>query len=373
MKKGSLYLLFGDDEYLVAAKAKELVSTLTPSNASGFGTDVIDGRVDTVEEAVGALRRCEEAIRTPGFFDAKKVVWLRDATFLSDGRIAASERVKARVADLVAMIKEGLPSDTSVIVSCPKMDKRQAFYRACAAAGEVHEFSIPDKPYLVERQAMDRLREMLRQRGMTMKQDVAGAFADKVGSDTRRMANELEKLAVYMGGRKEAVLADIEILTSSSPDTIAWDLTDAVGKRDLRRSLELVRQLAFLGKKESPIGILISLEGRMRELMLYREALDKGWFVETEGYGHRGGEGGWRKLPTSVESMLSEQFAADPRDAHPYRMKVLADQAKRFSMRELRRNHRQTVDASESMVSSAMPPWMALEVLVVRMLAKRRS
>jgi hypothetical protein len=54
---------------------------------------------------------------------------------------------------------------------------------------------------------------------------------------------------------------------------------------------------------------------------------------------------------------------------HPFRVGVLAGQAKFFSLRDLRRCQRVGVEAHRQMVSSRVPPPMVLELLLIRMLA----
>jgi hypothetical protein len=121
------------------------------------------------------------------------------------------------------------------------------------------------------------------------------------------------------------------------------------------------------------MGVLMSLESRIRELMIYREALDKGWLRQAGG--HRGGRADveWGPVPPEVDVMMSKHLGTDPRGTHPYRAKLLAQQAMGFSMRELRQNHRRILATYEDLVSSAMPPRMAIEVLLMRMLGKKRS
>lgn len=365
-----VYLISGDDEFLVAQKAKQVIEELVPPEERTLGLEVVEGRSDSVSDAVAAVGRCREAVMTMGFFGGRKVTWFRDVNFLSDNVVGRSESVKESVGDLAALIKEGLPEGQILIVSAVKADKRYAFYKACKSAGEVHEFAIPDKAYLAERQAMEVLGGVLEQAGVQMSRDVKAAFLEKVGVDTRRIVSEIEKLAVYLGDRKRAEATDLEAVTSASRESLAWDLADAFGKRQLSRCLRILRQLLF--QKESPIGLIIGLEGRIRDLIVYREALDKGWLREKKGYGGRPTLG-WGDVPPEIDEMLSECFSKDPRGAHPFRIGLLAQQAANFSVPELEECRQAATAAHVELVSSAVPKSMVLELLLIRMLSGRQA
>ena len=365
-----VYLVSGDDEFLVSQKAKQVIDELVPAEERTLGLEIIEGKADSVADAVAAVARCREGVMTMGFFGGRKVTWFRDVNFLSDTVVGRSESVKEAVGELAALIKDGLPDGQILVVSATKADKRYAFYKACKAGGEVHEFAVPDKAYLAERQASEILSGILEQARLQMSRDVKAAFLEKVGMDTRRIVSEVEKLAVYLGERKRVDMDDLGAVTSASRESLAWDLADAFGKRELARALRILRQLVF--QKESPIGLVIGLESRIRDLTVYREALDNGWLCEKRGYGGRSSLG-WGDVPAEVDQMLSEDFSKDPRSAHPFRIGLLAQQAANFSTSELAACSRVVTEAHMELVSSSVPQAMTLELILIRMLAGRQA
>ena len=137
-------------------------------------------------------------------------------------------------------------------------------------------------------------------------------FLDRVGFDSRQIVNELEKLLSYTGGRKKITAADVKAITSSSRSALAWDLADAVGNQDLKEATAVLRQLLF--QKEEPIGLMVLLEARVRELLLYRQALDAGWLREKSSYGKRAYQ--WGEVPADVEN----HRVFPPRGRAPWRL-----------------------------------------------------
>jgi len=360
-----IYLIFGD-EYIVSSKGRQMVETLVPSGNQAFGLEVIDGNADSVDSAVKAVNKCLEAIQTVGFMGSSKVVWFRDINFLHDSKTGKSKDVKECVDRLAEIIRKGVPEGQTLVLTSPKVDKRHSLYKACNEAGNVQEFAIPDKPYVAEKQAAQMLSDCFRKAGLKPESGVGEAFLEKVGTDSRQIVNEVEKLAVYLGSRKEVRLADINAITSSSREILAWDLADAFGKRDLKQAILVLRQLLF--QKESAMRLIIGLEGRVRDLMLYREALDNGWLVSKRGGGW-GPSAQWGDVPPEVEEAFSSKFERDPRSTSPFRIGVLAEQAKLFTVRELQKCRKAVLDAHEKLVSSDIPEQTILEPLLVKMIS----
>jgi DNA polymerase-3 subunit delta len=372
MPDTNVYLISGNDEYLVSAKSKQVVAALVPEEERALKLDIVDGAVDGVDAATGAVSQCLAAVQSLGLFSEDKVIWLQNASFFADNRLGKSQAVQDQVARLTEGIKAGLPAGVVLVITTPQIDKRRAFYKACKAIGELHEFVVPEKSYQADRVAGERLDQLLSKAGVKMTAAAKSTFLEKVGTDTRRLVGEVEKLSVYVGDGRQVDVADVAAVVSSSREAIAWDLADAFGKRDLPRALATLRQLVF--QKENVIGLIIGLENRVRDLLVYREGLEKGWLVSKSGYGGRPSVA-WADLPPEAELAFSEQMGSDPRKTHPFRVGLLAEQARKFSRKRLLFCLREVTQAHAKLVSSRVPAEMTLELLLVRMLAtggKRR-
>ncbi|MCE9613157.1 MAG: DNA polymerase III subunit delta [Lentisphaerae bacterium] len=362
----AIHLVFGDD-YLTAAKAKALVASSLGEVQDPLSSEVIDGQVDTTEEAILSLARVREAVGTLGFFGGRKVVWFKGVNFLTDTQVGRTEKVKSAVGRLAEMLKTGLPPAVVLIISAPRIDKRFALYKVLQGIAELHEFAVPDKPGHVRQYAEAVLEGGLKQAGITMRGEVRQVFLDRVGADTRTVLNELNKLATYLGSRKSATLDDIEAVTSASRDAVAWDIQDALGLRDLGRSISLLRRLLF--QRESTMGMISLIENRLRDLIVYREAMDQGWLQVPRG----GGNASWGRLPAGADSLLSEGLGRDFRSMHPFRLGILAKQAQNYTARELQRALALAMAAHRQLVTSSLPGPLVLEMLLIQILATRRN
>ena len=162
-----------------------------------------------------------------------------------DNVVGRSERVKTFVKELAAMVKTGLPAGQTLVISAvPKVDKRQSLYKTCKAVAVIHELESPEKnkPWQLAKYARDVTLARLKQVGLKMESRAMSAFLDKVSTDARQIANEIEKLSVYVGDRREVTMADVDMIVSSTGELAAWDFADAVGARDLPKALSVLRR-----------------------------------------------------------------------------------------------------------------------------------
>ena len=356
-----VYLIYGEDEYLVGSNGRRIVEGLCPAGDRVFGVEEINGQADTIDAALAALRQCLVAVQTVGFFGGRKVVWFRDVRFLKNAVILRNEKVRAWLDELTALIKAGLPAGHQLVITASGVDGRSSFFKACGAAGIAVAFTLPERSYQALEQAAGRAAEAFRAAGLSTAPGTMECFIDRTGPDTRTIYAEVEKLAVYLGERKEVRPADVLDITSPSRESEGWDLADRVGARDLPGALEVLRRL--LHQKEEPIAMIAGLESRFRDLTLLRESADRGW-------ARGGGRLVWAESIDATEA-LSALGDWDPRKMHPYRAGLLLEQSRKFEPRELARAGTEITKVREQMVSGFSSPELLLELLVIKLTAPR--
>jgi DNA polymerase-3 subunit delta len=362
-------LIFGDDEFRTSEAARELVDTLIPEEERAFGLELLNGRADTVDHALSIVRQLEESLFTLSLLGDRKVVWLQDANFLYDTVIGRSEGVRTAVTGLASSIKSGLPDGHIFIITAPKVDKRMSLYKTASENGDVQIYEQPDKPYQAEKLARGMFTEWAGERGLQVRDDVIGAFVERVGMDTRTIMNELQKLSAYLGDEKTLSAEEVERLVTPSRELPAWDLADAVGRRDLSRALTVLRQLLF--QRLSPIALIAGLEARFRDLLVLREALDQEWAVLSSS--GRQNQLTWQDLPSEVVEQYDDMRKGNPRKLNPYRASILASQAQRYSLVELEWCQRAILAAHKRLVSTGLSNALILELLVVNLVRQKRS
>ena len=354
-------LYYGGDEYLVAAHAKRRVDELCPLSERALSFELIECKGGTLQEGCASLEQCMIGLQTVGLFQKRKIVWLKDAFFLSAKHLR-SEALQEQVRRFVKLLKAGLSPDQFLIITSDQVDGRSALIKACKSVGEVVEYRVPEKSYQVEEQARQRAMELFKKAGLTVGENVLESFLARTGAETRQIVQEVNKLSVYLGKRSKVTLADIQGLVCATREAAAWDLADAVGQRQISVALQILRQLLF--QRESALGLLIGIETRIRDLLLFKSCLDAGW-VSLEG------REPWLKLRWRDSSELEEVCSAlpvDPRKIHPYRAAKLAAQAQRYTLKALVRASSDLLSTHESLISRSTPVDVVLEALLIRIM-----
>ena len=352
-------LIWGGDEYRVRTKARELVHAWCPAGQQDLGVETIDGLVETIDEAVSAIQRTLEAVSTVGLFGGAKVVWLKDATFFSEAPPGKYEAVKEAVARLTEEIKTGLLPGMRLLISADKVHRGYAFYKACQANGLVMEFDVPERPRELADMAQATVGQLLKQEGLVAPGAAVQLLIDKAGYDTRQLHQEVQKLATYLGERREVTVDDVRLMVAPSRESATWDLAEALGQRDLAGCLRLFRQLLF--QKESPVALMMGLEGRIRDMLALRELMDRGYL-------RLSGSGGyvnvaWSDLPEAREAAAA--MVGGLLKGHPYRVMVLARSAAAFSLAELRRWYQVAVQTHARMMMGGVSDDLMMESMMI--------
>jgi DNA polymerase III delta subunit len=358
-KLSTIHLLTGDDEYLMTRHAREIIDTVRKTDAQAE-VEIIDGMVTTVSDAETAIRRCKSALQSPGLFSTTRVVWFKDVAFLQECRAAQSETVQDALNDWVELITKGLPDGFSLLITAESVDKRRAYAKTLLKIAAAKEFSRGDK------NATSRLgivQGILDQHACSATPHVIELLCNKVGSDTRRLVMETEKLCLYVLPAKNITIDAVEAIVSTTTETAFYELANRFCAFDLTGAVRTLHELLF--QKHNVIGLISHLEGTIRDLLIFREALDQGWLLI------RGGRLAWQPVSPEVEQALTT-LDKDPRKIPPFIATRLAQGAERFNRKRLDHCLRQIVAAHEKMVSSRVPPELLLELLLVRMLGKAK-
>ena len=75
------------------------------------------------------------------------------------------------------------------------------------------------------------------------------------------------------------------------------------------------------------MGMIINQKKRVRDLLIYREAIDRQWMVKKTVYGKE--SYAWGTLPPGIEQTFPQEMENAPRTMYPFRAAILAKQATR--------------------------------------------
>src|SRR5215470_13138360 len=272
-----LALICGEDEFAVKQRAKQIYAQWT-EELGGMDHEIIDASVANSSEALKALP----------FFGSGKVVWLRNCNFLGDERAASAAAVTETLAEIAQELKEFSFQNLRLLISAGKVDKRKVFYKALDKIGKVENFaglSVDDKDWA--EQAEDWARKAIRERHKEISDEALAELVSRVGPNARQLDNEIEKVSLYVGDRKEIEFEDVAAICTKNKMARAFALGDALGDRDLPRLLQRLNEELWevkLDPQKSEIGLLYGLITKVRALLLLKEMLREGWIKSDVDY-----------------------------------------------------------------------------------------
>jgi DNA polymerase-3 subunit delta len=256
-----IHFLCGSDEDAVKKAAAELARKLAPDDAMNFET--IDGRANTVDEAVQSIGRVREAILTLPFFGAGKLVWWKTVNFLDESGVGRHASVKEALESLQPDLERVDGASVVLLVSALGIHKGRAFAKALLKHAQTKFFDLPDLRKTSEDEIIFQIERRMKAAGLRPGSGAAERFFQAAGIDTAVWTQELEKLGCYAGeGNAELTRDDINRVIGGSREVLIWDFCHAVLGGQAR--LALAQLSALLAQDESELGILILLAGQVR-------------------------------------------------------------------------------------------------------------
>ena len=236
----NLHVIIGEDDFLVGETAKKVIG-------DGVGLEVIDSmNSSNADLQLKDIREADASFSTPPFLDPKKVTWWKNVHFLpGGGKKGASEEVKEALEKFAKKLSESpLQENQHFILSGPHLLKTSVFAKTLATAAEMVVFAA-EKPWEAAKNAAVRVIDLAKEMGLSFAPGVAEKFVSVVGTDTRSLMSELGKMRDYLGNEKPTIdAAAVAEITSQGfgVEPVVWDVTDAIGKRDLNAALEAMRK-----------------------------------------------------------------------------------------------------------------------------------
>lgn len=358
-------LVWGEDDYGVKRRAKELY-TAWCAEVGGLDHETIDADVVTVGEADKALNRLHAALQTLPFFGSGKVVWFKDCSFLGDDRTSTSKVVAEGLADLAQELKRFIWDGVRLLVSAGRVDRRKTFYKTLAKVGTVETFaglSLEDRDWMARAEVF--ARDGLEARSKVIGAEALAELVTAVGPNLRELANEVEKLSLYLAARPEVELQDVETLVSRHRQARAFELGDALGDRDLPRLLRALDEELWtirtkLDRKKTVVGVLYGLIAKVRVLLLLKELLGAGLLRPTRDYSRFKAQ-----LLKAPATSLPEDKRYNPLAMNPYVLFKALPQTANYTSSELVAAMESLLECNRRLVSTGLDNTLVLQQALV--------
>jgi DNA polymerase-3 subunit delta len=218
--------------------------------------------------------------RSLSLFAADRLIWVANAEAAmpkgraveDDGEVESggSAGAASGAAPLAAYLQDPTPG-TVLVFEAVRFDFEGDDKRKLERAAKFYS-AIPDVVELRRLAAHEARREaesLAANAGLRLGAEALDLLVEALGGDAMRLAVEIEKLALYAGGRQLGA-EDIAALVPDARSNTIFALVNALGRRDRARSLEILDTLSR-GGEYMPLALAF-LSTQFRLALVAREA-----------------------------------------------------------------------------------------------------
>ncbi len=313
-----LYYFHGDEPYLIERGVKRLLDRAVSPDSRDFNLNIFYGKECRGDEI-------SSTAQTLPMFAERRVVLVKRSGELS-----------AAALDILAEYVVDPSPSTCLVFEGEKIDQRRKFFVELKKHGALIEFKR-----LYENQLGSFIREEATTCGKKIEPAAVEMLVYLVGNNLQELAAEVEKVATYVGSRDIIKGADIrEIVSDTKVDSI-FELTDALGGKDLAKALRNMNTILRDG--EAPLMVLAMLTRHFRQLWKVKELCDKG--VPSQEIGKAAG-------------------------INPYFLKGIMEQARNYRLTEFKAVFERLYETDWALKTSGGKPVSLMECLVMDICGK---
>ena len=256
----SVKLLFGEETYLLEARLKRI--------KKDFG-ELVKG-INFIQIDDTNAQELIADIETPAFGYEKKLIIARNTgLFKKEKKTAKGQELALN--KLVNKIAEYVEENISLINEAVELifveeeAEKNTLYKAIEKNGEVIEFALLKLPELIQN-----IQKICAAYKVKIDNVTAKYFIECCGTNMQDLINEIRKLIEFVGQDGVITTKEIDLLSIKQIDSVIFDLTDNLGKKDTRKAMEVLNNLIY--EKEPIQKILITLYNHFKKLYIVKIA-----------------------------------------------------------------------------------------------------
>ena len=258
-KLNNLYLLYGEEKFLLESclrKIKKIFGEkITGINYILLDESNIDGIISDIE--------------TPAFGYEKKLIIARNTgLFKKESKKKTKNKNEELKDKLDTYIKENIDiiNQNIILVFVEEETEKCNLFTTIDKLGITCNFEY-QKPYQIQ----ERLKAIVNAYKVNIDNNTLMYFIECCGTDMQDLVNEIIKLVEYIGSGNTITKEDIDKLSIKKMESIIFDLTDNLGKKNTKKAIEVLRNLVLA--KEPLQKILITLYNHFKKIYLTKIAI----------------------------------------------------------------------------------------------------
>ena len=238
-----IYLLYGDEPFLVGSYKKKLREAITGGDTMNF--NYFEGKNPDVKEIISLAD-------TMPFFADRRLILVDGSGFF-----------KSAQEELAAYLPQ-MPDTTCLVFAESEVDKRNRLYKRVKELGYAAELNKQDTAQLMQWAA-----GILGRDGRKVSRPVMEYFLERTGDDMENIRMELEKLVCYTMGRDVITKEDVDAVGTVHVTSRVFDMVAAIVAGNTKKAMDLYEDLLTL--KEPPMRILFLIARQFNQLLQIKE------------------------------------------------------------------------------------------------------
>ena len=254
----SLYLFFGEEKYLIETSTKKIKNI--------FG-EAIKG-INYVQIDETNISTIISEIETPSFGYNKKLIIAKNTGLLKKESKRKNNELANIKENLCKYLSENLNliKESIVLIIIEEEAEKQDLYNIIDKNGVICKFD-----YQKPAQLIARLKSICNMYKVEIENYTLQYFIESCGTNMEELINEIRKLIEYAGEGGKVEKEDIDKLCIKKLESVIFDLTDNLGKRQIKKALEVLHNLIY--QKEPIQKILITLYNHFKKLYITSVAI----------------------------------------------------------------------------------------------------
>ena len=251
-KPHHIYFLMGDEPYYIDKISDEISKNLLSIEQQAFNQVTLYGRDLTAGQIIA------EAKQFPIGAEHRVVI-------VKEGQqIKNIERLESYIEN---------PQKSTVLVISYKgksLDKRKKFGKELSKRCVVFE-----SKKLYDDKIPSWILTYINEHGYTIKNDATVILAEYLGSDLSKITNELEKIMLVVRKEDQITTTTIEHHIGISKDYNIFELQNALGDKDVRKSNQIINYFSENTKNHHIVPVLSALFSFFQKVIVYHFLKDK--------------------------------------------------------------------------------------------------
>jgi len=320
-----IIFLHGQDTYCSKEKLLELIGEFkTKRDSQGLGIIKLEGGNLTIDEF-------RKDVLSAGLFSEKRLVIIKN--LLSQNKdqnlikeIISSLKKIGREKNIVIFIEEEIEEK-----EIRKREFQYKLFNLLKKQKYVQKFD-----FLKPNQLQKWILAEVKKRGGKIEERATDLLVNFIGPNLWQMSNELDKLMAYGQGKISA--KDVELLVEANQEENIFNLVDALASKNKKRAIKLIKEQL---EKGTAFVQIISLLARQFRIIL--------------------------QIKESKSKFLNYYQLASELGVHPYSVKKSLEQAKKYTLEELKKIYQELLKIDLQLKTTSLEPELLFNLLIAKL------